>query len=206
MSLDVSQGLNSLTSLTQNLFDISKGGLEQHSVIAVLKLAEHMRSTAQVCEQLYRYTEEILTAKLVSEEQRSIVQKSQTQLLQLVNYCQGKGHDPYSVKKLWSDLNQWRAQFEKILRQIDDLETRHAVQQECQQLQQHTQALQHQAICAQLEDQRKLELLRHLIELEKSLTAIEQSLQNDRLGHEDRAKLDGVRRAIEDVRLTYGLK
>ncbi|NJL20629.1 MAG: hypothetical protein HC895_07130 [Leptolyngbyaceae cyanobacterium SM1_3_5] len=100
-----------------------------------------------------------------------------------------------------------RSQFDKLQRQAQAAETQQALQAECRQLHQQAQALQHQAIGSALEDQRKLDLLRHLIELEKNLGAIEQGLQGGkRDGVEDRQKLDGVKRAIEDVRLTYGLK
>lgn len=205
MSPDL-QLVNTFNTLTQNLFDLSKGGLEQQSVLTILKMADQLRSIALTAEQLHTHIQATLPNSLTDEAQRSTLQKNQALLSQIISQCKGEGQAGYSIKKLWSDLNQWRSQFEKLQKQVEAAETQQALQIECQQIHQQTQTLQHQAIISTLEDQRKLDLLRHLIELEKNLRVIEQNLQGGkRDGLEDRQKLDEVKRAIEDVRLTYQL-
>ena len=140
------QSVNVLNTLTQSLIDLSKGGLEQQSVLTLLKLTDQIRSLSQVGEQLHAHIQQTLADKLVDEEQRSSLQKNQALLLQIVSQCKGEGQSAYSVKKLWSDLNQWRSQFDKLLKQAEVAENQQALQVECRQLHQQTQALQQQAI------------------------------------------------------------
>lgn len=197
--------VDALNTLTQNLIDVGKSGLMEQQVLTILKLADQIRSIAQAAEQVHSQVQETLPDKLTTQEQRSSLQTNQALLLQIITHAKGEGHSTYSVKKLSSDLNQWRSQFDKLQKQAEVAATQQALQAECQQLHQQAQALQHQAIGSPLEDQRKLDLLRHLIELEKNLEAIERELQSGkRDGLEDRQKLDKVKQAIEEIRLTYG--
>lgn len=203
-SSDITASLHYLNLLTQNLSETIRGGLEQQTVSTVLKLAEQIRSIAQSSFQLYIDIQAVIASKLVDETQQAALQKSQNLLLEIMNQCKGTATSPWSLKKLGSDLSQWKLQFEKILRLVEEIEARQTLQQECQHLYQQTQELQHQTIDSTLEKQRKLDLVKQLIEMEKGLVAIEQNLQHKtRNGHEDRVKLDQVKQAIDEVYVAY---
>lgn len=201
----LTQSLQSLTLLSQELTDLSKGGLEHQPIDILLKVADQIRSIAQVGEPLQAQIQVSLT-ELLQEEQQAALQRSQALLLEIVSQCKGMGQPACSLKKLGSDLRQWQAQVENLLRQVEQITMQQSLQTECQHLYQKTQDMQHQAIALELENPRKLDLLRQLIDLEKNVGAIEQGLQRGkRDGQEDQEKLAQVKRAIEDMQLTYGL-
>lgn len=206
MNAPMTQSLQSLTLLSQALTDLSKGGLEHQPIDSLLKVADQIRSIAQVGEPLQAQIQASLTELLQEEQQQVALQRSQALLLEIVSQCKGMGQPACSLKKLGSDLRQWQAQVEKLLRQVEQITMQQSLQTECQHLYQRTQDMQHQAIALELENPRKLDLLRQLIDLEKNVGAIEQGLQRGkRDGQEDQEKLAQVKRAIEDMQLTYGL-
>lgn len=203
MSSNSLELLNRLQTLTQGLLEISVGGLEQQSIATVLKLADGVRSIAQIGEQFHAHIQTTLAAKLTSEKQQTTLKKSQMQLLQIVQHCKGEGQSTYLVKKLGSDLMQWELQFKKVLNMVEEIDARQTFQATCQGLHQQAQDFQQQAIASNLENQRKLELVRHLIELEKNLSAIEQRVESSSNGHEDQHQLDGIKQLIASMRSTY---
>ncbi len=203
--LDLSPVLDQLDAKAQDLLSLSSSSLEQQSVATLLKVVAQVDAIAQVCEQtrdrLLSLASEALPEPLSTE-----LHHSQSQLEQIIQQCRGEATPSASLKKVRSDLNQWRLHFSTLIKQLNEIKHRRTMQAECLRLYQETKTFQNRALLLRLDSERKLDLLKQLLDLEQGLTIVQQHLDvSDRTGLQEQQRLDSFKRAIADLGSTYGL-
>ena len=204
-SLDSSQvGFSQLDGLTQQLTEFNQGGLEQ-PIATLLKLADIVRGIGQECEQLHTHINQAFSPQ-VSGAGRDAFDRCQTQLEQIIVHCKGDGQSPISVKKLWSNLEQWRRDFVKIQRQVEETETQQGLQQACQALKQEVKQLQEGLLKLSLDDHQKLDRLKRLIEIEQRVGAVSKSLDvsTSTGGLHAKQQLETLRQEVQGIRSLSG--
>lgn len=204
-SPDSSQvGFSKLDGLTQQLTEFNQGGLDQ-SVATLLRLADIVRGIGLECEQLHTHINQAFSPQLRGTG-RDTFDRCQTQLEQIIVHCKGNGQSPISVKKLWSNLEQWRRDFVKIQRQIEDTETQQGLQQACQALKQEVKQLQEGLLRLPLDDHQKLDRLKRLIEIEQRVGAVGKSLEvsTSTGGLHAKQQLETLRQEVQGIRSLSG--
>lgn len=198
-------GFGTLDALTQQLTEFNKGGLEQ-PIALLLKLADLVRAIGLECEQLHTHVNQAISPQ-VSGSSREAFDRCQRQLVQIIAHCKGDGQASVSVKKLWSDLEQWRRDFVNIQRQVEETETQQGLQQECQTLSQEVKQLQEGLLKLSLDDHEKLDRLKRLIEIEQRVGAVGKSLDvsTSTGGLHARQQLEALRQEVQGIRSLSGV-
>ncbi|MGB3519252.1 MAG: hypothetical protein WBA43_22570 [Elainellaceae cyanobacterium] len=202
---DLSQVLDQLDTKAQALLRLNSSSLEQQSVTSLRNIVAQMDAIAHSCEHIRDRILE-LTAESLPDPLQDEVCSSQLQLDRIIQQCRGEAIPPVSVKKVRSDLNQWRLGFSALLKKIADVDRRRTMQKDCKRLYQATKTLQSRALVLRIDQDQKLDVLKQLLHVEQGLLAVQQHLdRSDRTGLQEQQRLELLKRAIADVGSTYGL-
>ncbi|WP_204150196.1 hypothetical protein [Leptolyngbya sp. CCY15150] len=202
---DLSQVLDQLDTKAQALLRLNSSSLEQQSVTSLRNIVAQMDAIAHSCEHIRDRILD-LTAESLPDPLQDEVCSSQGQLDRIIQQCRGETIPSASVKKVRSDLNQWRIGFSVLLKKIADVERRRTMQRDCTRLYQATKTLQSRALSLRIDHDQKLDVLKQLLDVEQGLLAVQHHLDmSDRTGLQEQQRLESFKRAIADLGSTYGL-